>query len=104
MGNAFLFLMRLGADKQGIWRGRLSRGLLAVLLSVIGSGLAVGAGTPEAAAESSERLPGLRFKSGPVCMCNGGLSEADIRRAERRGSGGLPKVDESRKRTDHEEE
>lgn len=24
----------------------------------------------------------LRFKDGPVCMCSGGLSEADIRKSE----------------------
>lgn len=32
--------------------------------------------------------PRLKFKNGPLCMCSGGLTEEDIRNAERRRRSG----------------
>lgn len=66
---------------------------------------------PSASAEVSEGKPELedkgnrlRFRSGPVCLCSGGLSEADIQRAERQRRGELPEEMKPRKKTDREEE
>ena len=41
--------------------------------------------TPEVSGQDAEamRTPRLRFRSGPLCMCSQGMSEADIMAAER---------------------
>lgn len=83
------------------WVGRLRTGLLAIGL-LFGSGVLLAGENQEDGSGLEKKLPGLRFNSGPVCMCSGGLSEADIRRAERERSG-LPDK-ESKKRILQEEE
>lgn len=40
------------------------------------------AGETPAAKTDKQKVPRLKYRNGPVCMCNSGLSEEDIRRAE----------------------
>jgi hypothetical protein len=69
--------------------------MLVFWLMPCGWGAALGAEAEIERSESTARPSGLRFRSGPVCMCSGGLSEADIRQAERARSGESTDEDES---------
>ncbi len=72
----------------------LAAGLTALPLSGAGSGDPVSAPAVQSPAAGVQKAAGaalkspvrsrrLRFKSGPVCMCTGGLRESDIQKAER---------------------
>jgi len=84
---------------------RLLPGL--VLLAWLTTGWCDSPGTGEtvgAKPASADRVPRLRFKSGPVCLCSGGLSEADIRRAEQERGMASPEEIKPKMKSDREEE
>jgi len=60
--------------------------VLAIVLTVpsFAAGAEVtGQATQVDSGEQKPAGPRLRFRKGPVCMCSGGLSEKDIRNAEK---------------------
>ncbi|MEJ2691826.1 MAG: hypothetical protein P8166_01935 [Candidatus Thiodiazotropha sp.] len=82
------------SPRECSWLGPL---IPALWFMTIGWHGAIGAGANAPLTDSGASPPGLRFKSGPVCMCGGGLSEADIRRAELERGNSQPGKDDSEK-------
>lgn len=85
-------------------KGVASVAVITAVLWLGGMPVAVADSAPaaerEAAAESREapRSSRLRFRSGPVCMCIEGLSEAEIEAAERKRLDSIvPQQDDERR-------
>ncbi len=57
---------------------------LLALFFFSGLGSAIGLDTAAAEDSAAQGSGRLKYRSGPVCMCTGGLSERDIRRAQTR--------------------